>query len=270
MQQEPLVSDPIPFIDMAKGDLFFIRYNYGYRRPAYLAILVSEPTRSNVIDFFFVHNGEEAYLYPHQIPDVQTFRVSPPDYTSPAIEKLRSQLFPRRLGPSINEYQIPHIMRETGNRIFYFKEGLKYKLGRIEKVDIDRFGNIRLVYYTMEGFDGPEAEHPTRRNYKIRDLVPYVFEVLPPPPPPPTRANILRAGKATIDELGQEAGIAKIKGNLGKAAVHLRAPLLLAWKRAREEDAAAAGGGGGGGNSPPKSNNTTKGGRRRRRKTKRH
>lgn len=220
MQSEgPFTSDPVLLTNLSKGDLFFIRQPR--RSEAQLAILISEPTDDPIhILYRGYHSGQRTYFYKAEVPDLKTFRVYPPDYTNPEFEKIREQLFPRRLGKAIDERVV---VRQGLGKKYYFKEDHDlYVLGKLEYMRISQFGDIDIMYREEPSPDFPEGR-PHRRNYSPGYKNPYIYEYREPPP---SRLNILRQGNAIIERNGPEGGIETIKYHIGKAALNERAPLI--------------------------------------------
>lgn len=267
MQSEgPLTSDPVLLTDLAKGDLFFIRIDG--EPEAQLAILVSDPTADPIrIMYSAYHYRWPTYFYQSEVAYLQTFRVYPPNYINPAFEKIREQLFPRRLGKPIDEHEV--IQRGLG-KLYYFKEDNdRYVLGKLEYMRISQHGEIDILYREMPSEDFPEGQ-PHRRHYSPGSLTPYIWIYREPPP---SRLNILKQGNAIMARNGPEGGMETIRHHMGKAAIHEREPILMFRKktqnaRLKAESEAAAGGGGGMADNA-NNNNTAKGGRRKHRKPRR-
>ncbi len=296
------MQEPVFLSDLVRGDLFYIegpkpneRGRY-YKKPQLTIMLTTLGRHDKEILTMYIGGNEDGrieYIPRGKILSLQTFRAPQSDYMRPDVQKIQKQLFPR--------YKVPIIIRgpnhirqliEQGRNLFYFwEEGDRYILGRIESVEDFGLGlgldgilpsAADITYRVMDGPHGPEGDLQRTTIYGSPFVKHNIFEYSPPL----SRQNVLKRGTAILEREGEEKGMATIRELLGKAAVHERAPLLLAWKRARGEDAAeAAAGGGGGGEGrsavPPtpsllgegdrKNNNTTKGGRMRKRprKTKR-
>ena len=190
--------------------------------------------------------------------------MHPPNYTSPFFEKIREQLFPRRLGSSIDEREV--LRRGLGQKYYFKEDSNSYVLGTLVHMTISQFGDIDLMYREEPSEDFPEGR-PRRRNYSPGYLNPYIWTYREHIP---SRLNILKQGEAIMERNGPEGGMATMKYHLGKAGIHERAPLIKfyynklnaerkKWEKEEAKRAAASGGGGGGANA----NNTTKGGVRR-------